>query len=316
MQKSFLLAALFLLLPLSAIAQEIDLSSIIPRDLDPRGRALHVIGIDSIMGVMFESDASGFFMTLLSFPFIGNQIFPGFREEFGITEEQLKVLITNISQMQLDNTDVLASISKKLAENLDYVLTEDEKVRFDAFHRGFFEKHNVLIANTFTAEKIQKMDDTMFALLGGLESPFLHEKYMAVLELTDEQKEKFKAISKEMKPEQEKILAEFSVELKKAAQVSKLNFKDLEAAGARVKAFTENLKQRRMAILTPTQIAKAAELSKPPKFVTAAVFDKLPKWMPGINSWKPGDPLPAGIVPPQQPQERTRQRPGFPRTGE
>jgi Spy/CpxP family protein refolding chaperone len=40
--------------------------------------------------------------------------------------------------------------------------------------------------------------------------------------------------------------------------------------------------------------------------------EKTDGWMPGPNSWRPGDPIPVEYR--QERQERTRQRPGFPRS--
>jgi hypothetical protein len=90
-------------------------------------------------------------------------------------------------------------------------------------------------------------------------------------------------------------------------KVGRINLKELETFGLEFKAFSEDLKKRRTEILTETQLAKAMELSKPPKFLTASPIGMMmPQWVPNANSWKPGDPLPEGTPPP-------RQRGSFPR---
>jgi len=237
-------------------------------------------------------------------------MFPNFKKEFGITDEQIAKLHESMRDMPKPEgvEAVFKALEQKLDEDINYIPTEAEEAEIESAFRAIFENLDSVAANAFSDEQIQKMDGMMFGLTGGLESLMLGEKHLLALELTNEQKEQFKAINKEIKPERDKMLADLSAEMQKMMKVGKINFKELEAFGLQFKGFAEDLKQRRIEILTESQLAKAATLSKPPKFLTASPIGMmLPQWVPGPNSWKPGD----GAPEPNQP-ERNRRR-GFPR---
>jgi hypothetical protein len=140
------------------------------------------------------------------------------------------------------------------------------------------------------------MDGMMLAMTGGLESPFFNERHMAALDMTDEQKEKFLKINEETKSEREKMISEISAEVEKMYSVDDIKFTNkFAAAMMKCREYQKMLKKRRMEVLTDAQIAKAAKLAKAPKFMS--VSNLLPTWVPGANSWKPGDPLPEETVP-------------------
>ncbi len=303
MSRTILFASLLVLCSLSAVAQEISF----PLPLGEKQRAIAGIMMGPVMRTMFEGDRSGVFMMGLAM----NPMFPGFKEEFGITEEQMKNMMDSLKSMKKpdDFESSFNVMMKKLDENIDYVPTEEEETQIEVMFRNVLDQANLAAANAFTPEQMQKMDGMMFVLMGGLESPLLDEKHMGALELTDEQKEKLETIRKETKPERDKMFGELTTELKKMFKTGKMNVKDLEAFGERFKEFSENLKKRRMEVLTEAQIAKAAELTaKPPKFLTAATLNMLPKWMPGIDSWKPGDGASEEI------KSERRKRKAFPKT--
>jgi Spy/CpxP family protein refolding chaperone len=209
---------------------------------------------------------------------------------------------------------VFKALEQKLDEDINYVPSEEVEAEMDSAFREIFDSLESAAVNVFSEDQIAKMDSTMFGMMGGLASPFLGEKHMAGLELTDAQREQFRVIDKELAQERDKMIAELSTEMKKAFKAGKLNLKDLEDFGQQFKELMDNLQKRRSAILTEEQLAKAAELSKPPKFLTVSPFtqmatQRLQQWVPNFNSWKPGDPVP------EQPQQerRTGRSRGFPR---
>lgn len=308
MNKILLPALLFLLLPLSVAAQEFNF----PLPLGEKERALTSIIVGPALRTVFEGDRAGFFMLGLAV----NPMFPGFKKEFGITDEQINSIMSALKSDQdmPDNVRLgFEALKRKLDEDINYVPTSDEEAEFESMCKDLFDKMNTLALDTFSVEQVQKMNGMMFALAGGLESPFLHEKHMVALQLTDEQKEQFKAINEETKTEREKVLGEGVAGLKRMFKTGKINFKDLEAAKTEFKGYSEDLKKRRSKVLTESQIAMVAELSKPPKFLTASPIGMMmPKWLPGAFSWKPGDPIP-GQHQQEQEQKRTRHRPGFSR---
>ncbi|MCL2710181.1 MAG: hypothetical protein FWE95_04805, partial [Planctomycetaceae bacterium] len=58
------------------------------------------------------------------------------------------------------------------------------------------------------------------------------------------------------------------------------------------------LRDRRRAVLTPAQIARAASLSRLPRFLSP--FNLLQQWVPGPGSWRPGDAIPVQIQEPRR----------------
>jgi len=306
MNKTLISVFFFLLLSLSAIAQDFN----IPLPMGEKERAMASFVVGPAMRTVFEGDRSGFFMLGLAV----NPIFPGFKTEFGITNDQVNEVMNTFRSMESEGINAsFGAVMKKLDEDINYIPTEEEEAEFETLFREMFDKMDAIAVNTFSEEQVKKMDGMMFGLAGGLESPFLNEKHMVALKLTDEQKEKFKAINEDTGPERERIFADLGAEMKQMFRSGKVNFKDLEAVGVKFKEFADDLKKRRSEVLTESQLAMVTELSKPPKFITASPFGMMmPKWMPGPNSWKPGDPLPEGVVPESTPK-RTRNRPGFPR---
>ncbi len=283
----FLALAILLLTAIPTIAQEISF----PLPLGEKQRAIAGIMMGPVFRTMFDGDRSGVMLLGLAM----NPMFAGFKEEFGVTEEQIKQIQDSMRNLQKPENfeSSFKDFEKKIEENLDYAPTEEEDAMLDALFNEVFDKVNEATLNVFTPEQLDKMQGMMFVMMGGLESPFLDEKSMNVLNLTDEQKEKLEAIRKDTKDDRNKMLDEFAGEMRKFFKKGKIDLKELEAFGEKFKKYSEDLKKRRMDVLTETQLVKAADLmSKPPKFLTATAMKMLPDWMPGVNSWKPGDGAP------------------------
>ena len=311
------LLCLCFLLPLSVIAQEIEIEAL-DNDLEQQPRAserieelmvkrINEIMVSRITRAVFEEDPSGFFMLTLTTE--GGSILPGFNEEFGITEEQVDHLKEVMSSLEPENIDefqeMLEAMAAKIAGSPDYELTDEEDEALESMIKYALEAANISAAEALTEEQIQKMDGMMLALTGGLESPFFNERHMDAIDMTDEQKEQFKKIDEATKPGREKLIAAISEETLKMMESEQADFKGLLAVFSKFREYSVDLKQRRMAVLTPAQMAKAANLARLPKFLSP--FNLLRQWVPGPNSWKPGDPLPK-----QYRQERKTRR-GFPR---
>ena len=295
MYKTFLLAVLLLLLPLSAIAQEIEVGELSDSDL-----ALTKFMVGRYMRTALEEDPSGLFMFLLTM--YGDELLPDFRKEFGITDEQMQHMSDSMGARDMsdpDNMDetVFMRIDAVVEKILDgnYELSEDEDAALEAGLKYTFDEANSVVADALTDEQLQKMDGMILALTGGLESPFFNDRLMTAIDMTDEQKEQYKAINEETKPGREKMIAGVSKKIEDMLKSGKFNFKDIIAVLSQFKEFTGDLKKRRMEVLTAAQIAKVRQLAKLPK--SFSLFSLLPQWVPDENSWKPGNPLPEGVKP-------------------
>ena len=309
MHKTFLLVGLLLVLPLSAVAQE---GGFLP-PFDEKDQARFRILFPATLRAMFEegADRTGVFIALLSeMPF-----FPNFKEEFGITPEQRSrfTIAVNDPELMPEEFRALAEKPIKFVENideyLDYVPTEEEEAELELTYRVGFEYVNMRASETFSDEQMQRLDNMVFALTGGLQSPFLSEKHTDALGLTDEQKATFKKINEETKPDRDRMIAAFDAEIQRIVKTGKASIMDVFVAVSKFRDLGMTLKKRRMEVLTRAQIAKATEMAKLPKSMTLPIFDLLPKWIPGPDSWKPGDPVPEHAKPPRG----TRQ---FPKTEE
>ena len=301
MRKPFLLVALLLVLPLSAIAQ-IE-NGFFP-EFSEQDQARFRITLPSMLKVMFEGgDRSGTFIVMLT----EMPVFPGFKEEFDITPEQRSQLANAVNNPKFMQEELRAlsekAIMKYIAnidEYLDYVPTEEEEAELELTYRLGFEHVNTAVADTFTQEQLQRMNNMDFALTGGLQSLFLNEKHMDALGMTDEQKAQFKKIYEETKPERDTMVASFDTDLQKVIKTGKVSVNDLFGAMSKFQSLGSALRKHRSEVLTSSQLARAREMARLPKSMTLPVFNMLPTWTPGPDSWKPGDPLPAQPPPAQR----------------
>jgi hypothetical protein len=294
MYKSFLFIALLALLVLPCAAQEID----IPTPDSDGERAMNRVMVSRVLRTVFEEDPSGFFMFLLANE-QGESLFPGSKKEFGFTEEQVKRFEEYMEAAEPENfkefAEMFEAAEERISNNPNDDLTEEEDAALNSMFKYTFEATNGAAKEAFTDEQIQKVDGMMLAMTGGLESPFFNNRHMSALDMTDAQKEQFKKINEDTKPERDKMIAEFSADAEKMFNSGKFSFTKLTASLSKFREYQKTLKQRRSAVLTEAQLARVKTLAKAPKFMS--VFNLLPVWTPGPNSWQPGDPLPPEAMP-------------------
>ena len=176
-------------------------------------------------------------------------------------------------------------------------------------------------------EQRTRFGEVTFQLAGGLDSRFLNERTLEILDLTDAQKEQIKAITAARTAEAANAIREFdfrnATQEERAAFMEKLNTGNAE----RTKKYAEQIK----AVLTPEQKAKAEKLTAE----APALREKLgmareglgiarqgglqagqtqgqqrvqaPIYTPGEGSWQPGQGIPGSV--PATPQNSR----GFPR---
>ena len=289
----FITVSCLLLLATIGLAQEFEVE---PPENDSE-RALNAIMVSRITQAVFEEDPSGFFMLVLAKE--GGSILPGFNEEFGITNEQIERLEEVWQSLEpVEYRDPFMEVVNKFGEDANYILTnEDDEVIMSVF-RYAMEAANISAAEALTDEQIQKMDGMMLALTGGLESPFFNERHMAAIDMTDAQREQFKQIDAETKPGRDKLIAAISEETLKMMDTGTMDFRSLLGTFAQFREYQTELRDRRRAVLTPAQIARAASLSRLPRFLSP--FNLLQQWVPGPGSWRPGDAIPVQIQEPRR----------------
>jgi Spy/CpxP family protein refolding chaperone len=298
------LLVLFLLTPFLAAQQAVE-----ENDDDAANLRIGEFFLNRATPTFFEKDSSGIMMLALAGA--PDATVEKIREELGITEEQRDRVNEFMQAAKPENFEetqkVIEGMFQNLAKNSKYVPSEEELTAFDSLRDYMFDTTNACATEVFSAEQIQRADGMILALSGGLESPLFNERHMAALNMTEEQKKQFAQINEELKPERDKMIAGISATLleKVKSKSADFGFKDLVGMLSKFKAYTKELKKRRMAVLTASQVSKVKTMSQLPKALSIA--NLLPQWAPDADSWKPGDPLPEGFVP-----ENKESRP-FPR---
>ena len=289
----------------AAMAQEMNF----PIPLGKKEKAMASAMMGPAMRAMFNGDRAGVMVIGMTMnPMFGNV----FRAEYGITDEQMAAIRTGMTTSVQNMGDVQESfkfVMQKIEADNDYVVTEEDEVLLETAMLSVFNGMDGIYRETFSEEQVQKLEEAVFVMMGGLEASFLWDGSLDVLDLSEEQKTKLAELKTEVAPEKKKFLDEVERLMKKAVGDGKINLKDFEKFGEEFKETSEAIKKRVMEILTEEQLAKAATMmAKPPKFL-AGLANIVPDWMPGINSWKPGDGAP------NEKKER-RRRKAFPQNEE
>ena len=177
------------------------------------------------------------------------------------------------------------------------------------------------VDQVLNAQQRTKAREVMFQLVGGLNSPMLSERTLQILELTDTQKEQVRKIAT-ARAEENRAAFQGGFDFRNASQEERDKFRtDMEA---RNKKFSDQI----TALLTPEQKGKAEKLTAeasalreqlglpaPGQGGTRRTQGQGPPagqgpaggYVPGANSWQPGQPTP------NQGQGGERPRGNFPR---
>jgi hypothetical protein len=230
--------------------------------------------------------------------------------------------------------------------------TEEQKNAYrEARYAGiniFVSGMQTEIEETLTPAQMIQVRKMEMQLMPAMGIPF--PSMFDPLDLTDDQKKEMSKITDEMKAEFDRLTLEEAMlkserlaatygslqgkpfvsqeEFQKAQQdvhrqyvpseELRKRYSDLRERGTKL---TTTLQNRLMDVLTDAQLDKMQKiLDETPEFAKKMIAQfkgqqeaqaKSPQWMPGPDSWRPGDPLPVQFK--EERQERTRQRPGFPR---
>ena len=302
MRKTFFLVALLLVLPLLALAQEDDLDLDKQEDIPEEAQAVFRAVFNPVMRAMLEEGAD---RTGVLIPFLLEApIFPGLKEELEITDENMKQFRETMQALMKaadleEQPEVINKLEKGITEDPNYVPSEEDTAELESLFGLVFDHMNEAATATFTEEQMQRLDNAIFGITGGLQSPFLNERHMDTLGMTDEQKAQFNKINEETKPERDKMIASFDAEIQKMVKTGKMSMKDFLSAFSKFRELGTTLKKRRSAVLTSVQLAKVKEMAKLPKSMTLSAFNLFPSWAPDANSWKPGDAVPESFKLPE-----------------
>lgn len=315
----FLIFAVFV--PVTA-AQEIP----IPMPLNKQQRLLTSAIMEPAIKGFFEKPRTG----MLGLSFAMNPMFKsGFSQEIGFTEEQFNSIQGRLQERfgVGDGTEppealvAFGNLMKQLDERATELAQNDESIDVipiseeeqAIFRDGFdfvYSKMSDVAQDVFTPEQMAKVAEIEFATFGGIDSPFINIDSMGVLELTDEQKKEIEEFQKETEDEKKEILNDISEFTQKIVKTGKFNLQDGKNFEEKTKKFTQKVSDRMREILTEDQIAKAEQIIKRQKVAMQKMMGGMgaaTSWIPGADSWKPGQPILDSF------QRDTERKPRFPR---
>jgi Spy/CpxP family protein refolding chaperone len=186
--------------------------------------------------------------------------------------------------------------------------------------RQRFEDVQTKIVSAWNPEQQTKARELSFQLAGGLDSRVMNERTLETLDLTADQKEKFRKILTDRDAEFSRVMQNFDWRNATPEEREKMR----SDAETRTKRYADLIK----ALLTPEQKAKAEKLTAAAPELREKLGIPAPgqrgqggraqgqqpgqPYVPGAGAWRPGQGAPdTGDTPPQ----RTRQRSGFGRGG-
>ena len=171
-----------------------------------------------------------------------------------------------------------------------------------------------------------KARETMFQLTGGLDSPFLNERALAVVNLSDEQKEQIRKIAAERNAEHFRVVRDM---MEGRLDIRNMSPDEQERLRGEAEARNKRYADQMSALLTPEQRAQAERLTAEAPALRETLGIPTPgerrvgqrqppprgggrqqsDYVPGTGAWRPGQ---GAGTPPREGQRRGN----FPRQGE
>lgn len=149
------------------------------------------------------------------------------------------------------------------------------------------------INTVLTPEQREKYKELSFQMAGGLDSPFLNSRMLDVVQLTEEQKAKIKAIEDEREKEGRAAMEQFrGIDWRNPSEEDRSRMQKLREEGEkRAKKYSELIQ----VVLTPEQKDKARALTEEGKGLRpqrggprGGGPDRGGDYRPGNDSWQPG----------------------------
>ena len=233
------------------------------------------------------------------------------QKKFGITNEQIEALKEKNAELfgEAFDRDLWLSLEKKREENPNFVASREEQRKLEAmFSKQLGDEFNKKVLEAvLTPQQMKKVEDYAFIVRGGIRYPRHNEKTLAFLDLTEEQKNEIRKYREETQGDREALVEQWGeIIQKKATQEPGFNWDDaLEKWEKKSETLQLAFAEKLRTILTSDQIMKAESIWNQPSFYTQGEDTR---WMPGLDSWKPGDPIPESLQAPEK-----KSKPAFPR---
>jgi Spy/CpxP family protein refolding chaperone len=219
----------------------------------------------------------------------------------------------------------MLELTPEQTDNLQIVIEQlGPKIPQEGIPPTRYQDNNVIrtkLKQVLTPEQLLKHTEMSFQAAGGLDSYHLNEQLLEVVNLTDAQKNQIRKIAAERQEERDAPKRMPTPPHENASLEERYKYESARAAAfeaamqpadpvveaARTKKYAAQIK----AVLTPEQRAKAEKYTaEAPALVEKFMGKKQDAskpggrtpyiYVPGVDSWRPGDPLPEGVVPPQR----------------
>ena len=227
-----------------------------------------------------------------------------------MTTEQVTRLAKQRAEFEKNSVTAHSSFLRKLTQ-FDH-LSEEEVTRLDQdarrIMRGEVDSGQALLRDILTEEQFTRLQEMELALPSqdGENLPFVNLEAYRSLELSEEQQKKLDSVQKEFEAETRNWTQSFTKFLNDGKEFSPEKIEALNTLVEKSEQLKARMKARVLAFLTPEQTAKYEKLLAewPPKFKKlqedwlARQKEKGPEDDAWKKSWKPGDPVPEGAVPP------------------
>lgn len=295
MKRNCSVFAVFCLLALVVtplLAQEMP----VPK-MSGKQAAMATLMMEPTMKAMFEKPRPGFLVPgLLMNPMFKND----FKAELGLSDEQVAKITASFMQaaqkqgMALQKLELDKRITEENFET--FALNDEETAQLEAAMSGIFNAMDEAGFAHLSDEQKARMGEMSFVMFGGIDTPFFDLSETTQLDLSDAQKKDLHALYEEGRETRNAFYSELKNTMGKAFKTGKMDAKeDMKNIKDIMEAYALKLKTRVAEILTEEQLKKGREMmtTKMPKFLAKfGGASPLSQWVPGIDSWKPGDPVP------------------------
>lgn len=222
----------------------------------------------------------------------------------GITEEQKAIVEAKSDSFEEPLTSRFNELGKDFDEK-----TPEEQAAIEEECRSLFREAvdtmHATFCETLTPEQLQRVRELELVLPsvifggGDMELDSMNSDAYEALGLSDEQRKELDAILEEMNREQKELMKEF------VAFVTNPEPEQGAAYLEKWKALRTRFKARALALLTAEQQAKLEILhgdwaKKIASIQAAEEGNDMPEDDSWKKSWKPGDPIPEGALPPRK----------------
>jgi hypothetical protein len=221
------------------------------------------------------------------------------RKTLGINDAQAKEIETFRNTLQVQTLANIPNLIKRFSN-----ATEDDLKSIQTDIENYIQEFVTKIDSIVTPEQQAKAKELVFQMTGGLESPLLGKDALDVLDLTEEQRKKAEQVIEQTRIDRnekfEEIMKLVDARVEKGKDITQEERIEIRKKGeqlmAEINAIGKKAGSQLKSFLDKQQLKKSDDLlANIPEFLPKlqlANNNAVPPYIPGINSWKPGQGVP------------------------